>query len=171
MPVMFLTLATCRLNDLRKPPPATEHQSQSLKRKIGRYVRYLRNFDRRLGFPGHLRWHFWRRQRVISSKNDGASPWQLLLLLAAEPLSRSLKCKIARMRNICWISIYQIGLPDHIRRFFLRRQCVISSKIDGTSPWQLPVAVSHEASVATFSVLQFRGISKVLHVHSTIYFA
>ena len=37
----------------------------------------LRNFDRPLGLPGHHQWSFWRRQRAISSKYDGAGARQL----------------------------------------------------------------------------------------------
>ena len=58
-------------------PSAVEQQSRSHRhrRKCGRYTRYLRNFDGPLGLSGRRRQCFWRRQRVISSKNDGASPW------------------------------------------------------------------------------------------------
>ena len=56
-------------SDLRKPPSSTENQLQSLKRKIGRYAQYLRNFDRPLGLPlvisGDV---FENRQHVISLK-------------------------------------------------------------------------------------------------------
>ena len=81
---MFLTSATCCLNNLWKPPEAAEYQLQSLKRKIRRYALYLHNFDRPLGLPGHIRRCFWRRQRVIFSKNDGMSPWQLPLTSVLE---------------------------------------------------------------------------------------
>ena len=39
----------------------------------------FRNFDRPLGLPGHLQSNFLHRQRVISSKYDGAGAWQLPL--------------------------------------------------------------------------------------------
>ena len=45
------------------------------RRKCRRYTRYLWNFDEPLGLSGRRRQCFWHRQRVISSKNDGASPW------------------------------------------------------------------------------------------------
>ena len=44
------------------------------RRKCRRYTRDLRNFDGPLGLSGRRRQCFWRRQRVISSKKDGASP-------------------------------------------------------------------------------------------------
>ena len=44
----------------------------------------LRNFDRPLGLPDHLQSSVLRRQRVISSKYDGAGAWQLPLPSAAE---------------------------------------------------------------------------------------
>ena len=45
------------------------------RRKCGRYTRYLRNFDGPVGLSSRRRQCFLRRQRVISSKNDGVSPW------------------------------------------------------------------------------------------------
>ena len=55
-------------------PSAAEQRSRSHRRKCGRYTRYLRNFDEPLGVYGRRRRCFWRRQRVISSKNEVASP-------------------------------------------------------------------------------------------------
>ena len=52
-------------------------------------MQYLWNFNLPLGLCGHLRWCFWHRHRATSSKNDGASPWQLLLLSTTEHQSPS----------------------------------------------------------------------------------
>ena len=53
----------------------------------------LWNFNRLLALPGHLQRNFWRRQRVISSKYDGAGAWQLPLPSAAEQQSWSRRHK------------------------------------------------------------------------------
>ena len=54
---------------------AAEQKSRSRRRKSESYTQYLRKFDGPLGLSGRRRQCFWRRQRVISSKNDGTSPW------------------------------------------------------------------------------------------------
>ena len=41
----------------------------------------LRNFNRPLGLPSHLQWNFWHRQRVISSKYNGAGAWSIQMIL------------------------------------------------------------------------------------------
>ena len=64
--------ANCRC---RQPRNNSCDRADVNRRKSWWYTWYLRNFDRPLGLSGR-RWQcFWRRQRVISSKNDGASPW------------------------------------------------------------------------------------------------
>ena len=90
----------------------------------------LWNFDRPLGLPGYLQWSFRRRQRVISSKYDGAGAWQLPLPSAAEQQSRSHRRKCERytryLQNL-------LGLSGRCRQCFWQR--IISSKNEGASPW------------------------------------
>ena len=80
--VSFLrkTMARVRGNCCCHQPWSTSRDLVHINRhQIGRYMSYLRNFNRPLGLPGN-RWRcFWCRQCVISLKNDGASPWQLPL--------------------------------------------------------------------------------------------
>ena len=98
---------------------STEHQLRSLKHKVGRYALYLQNFDQPLRLSGgHLQWYFWRWQRVISSKNDGARPWQLTLPSAAEHQSWSLKRKIGRYARYLRNFNRPLGLHSHLRKFF-----------------------------------------------------
>ena len=100
---------------------------------------------RPLGLPGHLQWIFLRRQRVISSKYDGAGAWQPLLPSAAEQQSRSHRRKCGRytryLRNfdgafrVVWSSPAMF-LTSATCHFFVKRWCesVITA-----------VAVSHGA--------------------------
>ena len=74
------------------------------RRKSGRYTQYLWNFDGQLWLPGRRRWCFWRQQCVISSKNVGSSPWQLLLLSIVKHVATvSISRKI---HNFVYIYIY-----------------------------------------------------------------
>ena len=61
-----------------EPPPERQYDRVNVNKPK------LRNFDRPLGLPGHLQSRFLCRQRVISSKYDGAGAWQLPLMSAAE---------------------------------------------------------------------------------------
>ena len=80
----------------------------------------LRNFDRPLGLPGHLQWSFWRRQRVMSSKYDGAYAWQLPILSVAEQQSDRAdvnRRKCGRYTRYLWNFDGPLGLSGR------RRQC------------------------------------------------
>ena len=78
-PVKFWMSATCRNTTVRVRGNCRCRQpwnnSRNRADKSVRYTRYLRNFDEPLGLAGRRRQCFWRRQRVISSKNDGAGLW------------------------------------------------------------------------------------------------
>ena len=69
------TVRVCGNCRCRQPRNNSRDRADVNRRQSGRYMPYLRNFNGPLRLSGRRRQCFWRRQRVISSKNDGASPW------------------------------------------------------------------------------------------------
>ena len=59
----------------RQPRNNSRDHADVNRRKSGRDMRYLQNYDGPLELSGRRRQCVWCRQRVISLKNDGASPW------------------------------------------------------------------------------------------------
>ena len=165
-PEIFLMLATFCLSDLQKLPSAMKHQSWSCRCKCRCYARYLRNFDRPLGLPGHHQWCFLCLQpvvRAISSEDEGMS-------LRQQPLPSAMKNQSGSLRRKFWTPQYlwnfdwPLGLPGHCRWCFWCRQHVdwaISSEDDGRSPWQLSLpsamSISLTASILLPSVMEYQS--------------
>ena len=182
---MFLTSTTCHLFKKRRREsvatavavsrgtPVAIYFVDINRRKIGRYTWYLRNFDRPLGLPGHRRQCFWLRQHVISSKMmarvRGNCCCNQLRNNSCDLVDVNRR-KIRRYTQYLWKFDRLLLLPSHHWWCFWRRQRVISSKNDGASSLQLllPSVMMH---VATISTSQFCGISTILHVHFSVYFA
>ena len=138
----------------------------------------FRNFHRPLGLRHHLRWCVWRRQDVMSSKNDGTNPWQLPFLSAAKHQSRSLKRKIGSFAQYLSNFSQSLGFPGHLWWCFWCREHVISSKSDGANQWQLLLlsALEHQSPPSPFrnfvKYLQFCMLISLSILRNTIsYFA
>ena len=144
-PSDVLTLVTCRLSDLRKPPT-----SRGAAAGVSVTI---------------VKWSFWRRQRVISLQYDGAGAWQLPS--ATEQQSRSHRRKSERYTRYLWNfdgplgclvvadNIFDVGNVSSLRKTMAR----VRDNCRCCHSWSMSPPPA------------FRGKSTILHVHFAVYLA
>ena len=91
----------------RQPRNNSRDRADINRRKSRRYKRYLQNFDGPLGLSGRRRQCFWRRQRVISSKNEYLVPGvrnKKFIWCQVTKCKKCIWCKMTVTNNFSWQS-------------------------------------------------------------------
>ena len=154
----MFTMRSC-LGDLWMPLSAAEHQSRSRRPKIRRYAWYLRNFDWSVGclvISGDAfdldNVSFLRKTMARVGGNCRCRQSRSLSHNLVDVTRRKIGRYVWYHYWYVWNFYRPLGLSGHLRRCFWHRQWVISSKNDGTSPWQLPLlsAVKHQLLPSPF---------------------